>query len=116
MPAAKTDASTAWCLGQCSVGAMIAAWLNQDTAHETFNTPPGIPARARLRMKRAVEAAIAVTALWDLASLSRQASRLGAHVRFGGVGATPRKNANGSPKLASRPARADDLGGVGVSA
>src|SRR4051812_27660050 len=28
---AKADASTAWCLGQCSVCAMIAAWLDHDT-------------------------------------------------------------------------------------
>lgn len=39
---AKADASTAWCLGQCSVCAMIAASLDHDTAREIFNTPPGI--------------------------------------------------------------------------
>ena len=39
---AKADASTAWCLGQCSVCAMIAAYLDPDAAHEIFNTAPGI--------------------------------------------------------------------------
>ena len=39
---AKADASTAWCLGQCSVCAMTAAYLDRDAAEEIFNTPPGI--------------------------------------------------------------------------
>ena len=39
---AKADASTAWCLGQCSVCAMTAAYLEPDAANEIFNTPPGI--------------------------------------------------------------------------
>jgi len=39
---AKADASTAWCLGQCAVCAMTAAYLEPDAANEIFNTPPGI--------------------------------------------------------------------------
>src|SRR5450759_3441193 len=39
---AKADASTAWCLGQCSVCAMTAAYLDPDEASEIFNAPPGI--------------------------------------------------------------------------
>src|SRR5499427_1889992 len=39
---AKADASTAWCLGQCSVCAMTAAYLDADVAREIFNTAPGI--------------------------------------------------------------------------
>src|SRR5258708_16664207 len=39
---AKADASTAWCLGQCSVCAMTAAYLDPDAANEIFNAPPGI--------------------------------------------------------------------------
>src|SRR5581483_4948408 len=31
---AKADASTAWCLGQCSVCAMVAAYLDRDVAEE----------------------------------------------------------------------------------
>ena len=39
---AKADASTAWCLGQCSVCAMTAAYLDPDAANEIFNVAPGI--------------------------------------------------------------------------
>src|SRR5258707_11754476 len=39
---AKADASTAWCLGQCSVCAMTAAYLDADVASEIFNVAPGI--------------------------------------------------------------------------
>src|ERR1700710_3043490 len=39
---AKADASTAWCLGQCSVCAMTAPYLDNDAAAEIFNAPPGI--------------------------------------------------------------------------
>ena len=35
---AKADASTAWCLGQCRVCAMTAAYLDNDAADEIFNT------------------------------------------------------------------------------
>src|SRR3978361_936664 len=38
---AKADASPAWCLGQCSVCAMTAAYLDPDAASEIFNTAPG---------------------------------------------------------------------------
>src|SRR5450759_1663151 len=39
---AKADASTAWCLGQCSVCAMTAAYLDPDAASEIFNASPGV--------------------------------------------------------------------------
>src|SRR5260370_12110234 len=39
---AKADASTAWCLGQCSVCAMTAAYLEPEAANEIFNVAPGI--------------------------------------------------------------------------
>ena len=39
---AKADASTAWCLGQCSVCAMISAYIDHDAADEIFNTAQGI--------------------------------------------------------------------------
>src|SRR5258707_4759538 len=39
---AKADASTAWCVGQCSVCAMTAAYLDPDAANEIFNVAPGI--------------------------------------------------------------------------
>src|SRR6185369_15294575 len=36
---AKADASTAWCLGQCSVCAMTAAYLDADVARTIFGKP-----------------------------------------------------------------------------
>src|SRR5256885_3903098 len=39
---AKADASTAWCLGQCSVCAGISAYIDHDAADEIFNTAQGI--------------------------------------------------------------------------
>ena len=97
---AKADASTAWCLGQCSVCAMVAASLDPDTAHEIFNAPPGILAWGAIAHEaRAVEGGYRVTARWDFASGSRQASWLGAHVRIIGTDGAPRKNADSSPEL-----------------
>ena len=97
---AKADASTAWCLGQCSVCAMIAAALDHDSAHEIFNTAPGILAWGAVAHEaRAVEGGYRVTARWDFASGSRQASWLGAHVRIANANGTPRKNADGSPEM-----------------
>lgn len=97
---AKADASTAWCLGQCSVCAMIAASLDHDTAHEIFNTAPGILAWGAVAHEaRAVEGGYRVAARWDFASGSRQASWLGAHVRIANADGTPRKNADGTPEV-----------------
>ena len=48
---AKADASTAWCLGQCSVCAMTAAYLDADAANEIFNVAPGILAWGAITMK-----------------------------------------------------------------
>ncbi|MHC4045147.1 acyl-CoA dehydrogenase family protein [Bradyrhizobium sp. 23AC] len=97
---AKADASTAWCLGQCSVCAMIAASLDRDAAQEIFNTAPGILAWGAIAHEaRAVAGGYRVTARWDFASGSRQASWLGAHVRILGVDGTPRRNAYGSPEV-----------------
>ncbi|WP_339036417.1 acyl-CoA dehydrogenase family protein [Bradyrhizobium symbiodeficiens] len=97
---AKADASTAWCLGQCSVCAMIAASLDRDTAREIFNTAPGILAWGAIAHEaRAIEGGYRVTARWDFASGSRQASWLGAHVRILGADGTPRVNADGSPEV-----------------
>ena len=97
---AKADASTAWCLGQCTVCAMIAASLDHGTAQEIFNTAPGILAWGAIAHEaRAVEGGYRVTARWDFASGSRQASWLGAHVRIVGCDGTPRKNADGAPEV-----------------
>jgi indole-3-acetate monooxygenase len=97
---AKADASTAWCLGQCTVCAMIAASLDHDTAQEIFNTAPGILAWGAIAHEaRAVEGGYRVTARWDFASGSRQASWLGAHVGVVEADGTPRRKTDGSPEI-----------------
>ena len=97
---AKADASTAWCLGQCSVCAMTAAYLEADAANEIFNTPPGILAWGAIAHEvKAVGGGYIANARWDFASGMRQASWLGAHVRIVGADGTPRRKADGSLEI-----------------
>jgi indole-3-acetate monooxygenase len=97
---AKADASTAWCLGQCSVCAMIAAYLDRDAANEIFNNPPGILAWGAIAHEvRAILGGYRANARWDFASGSRQASWLGAHVRIVEADGTPRKKPDGTPEI-----------------
>jgi indole-3-acetate monooxygenase len=97
---AKADASTAWCLGQCSVCAMTAAYLDLDAADEIFNTPPGILAWGAIAHEvQAVPGGYKANARWDFASGSRQASWLGAHVRVVEADGTTRKKPDGSPEI-----------------
>ncbi|WP_050426486.1 acyl-CoA dehydrogenase family protein [Bradyrhizobium tropiciagri] len=97
---AKADASTAWCLGQCSVCAMTAAYLEPDAANEIFNTAPGILAWGAIAHEvRAEPGGYRANARWDFASGSRQASWLGAHVRVVEADGLPRKKADGSPEI-----------------
>jgi indole-3-acetate monooxygenase len=97
---AKADASTAWCLGQCSVCAMTAAYLDLDAADEIFNTPPGILAWGAIAHEvHVVPGGYKANARWDFASGSRQASWLGAHVRVVEADGTTRKKPDGSPEI-----------------
>lgn len=97
---AKADASTAWCLGQCSVCAMTAAYLAPDAANAIFNTAPGILAWGAIAHEvRAEPGGYRATARWDFASGSRQASWLGAHVRIVEADGSPRTKADGSPEI-----------------
>ena len=97
---AKADASTAWCLGQCSVCAMTAAYLEPDAVNEIFNVTPGILAWGAIAHEvKAVPGGYMANARWDFASGSRQASWLGAHVRVAEQDGTPRKKADGSPEI-----------------
>jgi alkylation response protein AidB-like acyl-CoA dehydrogenase len=97
---AKADASTAWCLGQCSVCAMTAAYLDPGTANEIFNVAPGILAWGAINHEvQAVAGGYRASARWDFASGSRQASWLGAHVRIVEADGTPRRKADGSPEI-----------------
>ena len=97
---AKADASTAWCLGQCSVCAMTAAYLDADAADEIFNAPPGILAWGAIAHEvQVVPGGYRASARWDFASGSRQASWLGAHVRIVEADGTPRRKPDGSPEV-----------------
>ena len=97
---AKADASTAWCLGQCSVCAMIAAYLKPEAANEIFNARPGILAWGAIAHEvKTVEGGYVASARWNFASGSRQASWLGAHVRVVEADGTPRKKRDGSNEI-----------------
>ena len=97
---AKADASTAWCLGQCGVCAMTAAYLEPDAAHEIFNVPPGILAWGAIAHEvKAVPGGYLANARWDFASGSRQASWLGAHVRVAEEDGATRKKPDGSVEI-----------------
>jgi indole-3-acetate monooxygenase len=97
---AKADASTAWCLGQCSVCAMTAAYLDRDAAEEIFNTPPGILAWGAIAHEvHVVPGGYKANARWNFASGSRQASWLGAHVRVVEADGSQRKKPDGSPEI-----------------
>lgn len=97
---AKADASTAWCLGQCSVCAMVAAYLDPDAANEIFNVAPGILAWGAINHTvQVVPGGYKANARWDFASGSRQASWLGAHVRIVEADGSPRRKPDGSPEI-----------------
>jgi alkylation response protein AidB-like acyl-CoA dehydrogenase len=97
---AKADASTAWCLGQCAVCAMTAAYLEPDAANEIFNTPPGILAWGAINHEvKVVPGGYMANARWEFASGSRQASWLGSHVRVVEADGTPRKRKDGAPEI-----------------
>ncbi|MBV9461430.1 MAG: acyl-CoA dehydrogenase [Bradyrhizobium sp.] len=97
---AKADASTAWCLGQCAVCAMTAAYLEPDAANEIFNTPPGILAWGAINHEvKVVPGGYLANARWEFASGSRQASWLGSHVRVVEADGSLRKKKDGSPEV-----------------
>jgi alkylation response protein AidB-like acyl-CoA dehydrogenase len=97
---AKADASTAWCLGQCSVCAMTAAYLDQDVAREIFGSPDGILAWGAIAHEvHVVPGGFRITARWDFASGSRQANWLGAHVQVVEADGTKRLKPNGTPEI-----------------
>ncbi|HTO66738.1 MAG TPA: acyl-CoA dehydrogenase family protein [Bradyrhizobium sp.] len=97
---AKADASTAWCLGQCSVCGMVAAYLDVDTAREIFGAPQSVLAWGAIAHEvRATDGGYIANARWDFASGIRQAGWLGAHVRIVEADGTPRKRPDGSPEI-----------------
>ena len=76
---AKADASTAWCLSQCAVCAMSAAYLDRPAALQVFGPPDGIVAWGPVAASEArmVEGGYRVTGSWNFASGGHQASWLG---------------------------------------
>ena len=97
---AKADASTAWCLGQCSVCAMTAAYLDPDAATEIFNVAPGILAWGAINHQvQAVPGGYMANARWEFASGSRQASWLGSHVKVVEPDGSLRLKKDGSPEI-----------------
>src|SRR5947199_4138988 len=97
---AKADASTAWCLGQCAVCAMTAAYLDPDAAQEIFGKPTSILAWGAIAHEvQAVPGGYRATARWDFASGSRQATWLGAHVRIIEADGNPRLKPGGGPEV-----------------
>ena len=97
---AKADASTAWCLGQCTVCAMTAAYLDPDAAREIFAAPTGILAWGSIAHEvQVVPGGYRATARWDFASGCRQASWLGAHVQIVEADGTRRRKPDGAPEV-----------------
>jgi alkylation response protein AidB-like acyl-CoA dehydrogenase len=97
---AKADASTAWCLGQCSVCGMTAAYLDADIAHQVFGKPDDILAWGAIaHAVEAVPGGYTITARWDFASGSRQANWLGAHVQVLEADGKVRLRPNGTPEI-----------------
>lgn len=97
---AKADASTAWCLGQCSVCAMTAAYLDPETALEVFGPADGILAWGAIAGDvQVVPGGYRANRRWDFASGSRQAKWLGAHVQIVEADGTKRLKPNGMPEI-----------------
>lgn len=98
---AKSDASTAWCIGQCGACAMASAYLDPATAAEVFGPPDGIvawgpPAPSEARR---VDGGYQVTGKWNFASGSYQATWLGAQSFVTDRDGTPLKRETGAPVI-----------------
>jgi alkylation response protein AidB-like acyl-CoA dehydrogenase len=97
---AMADASTAWCLGQCSVCAMTAAYLDPETAREIFGPANGILAWGAIAGEvQAVPGGYRAHGRWNFASGSRQAAWLGAHVGVIEADGSKRRKADGTPEI-----------------
>jgi alkylation response protein AidB-like acyl-CoA dehydrogenase len=79
---------------------MTAAYLDPDPAREVFGQPDGILAWGAIAHDiHVVPGGYRVTARWDFASGSRQASWLGAHVQVVEADGTRRLRPNGVPEI-----------------
>jgi alkylation response protein AidB-like acyl-CoA dehydrogenase len=97
---AKADASTAWCLGQCSVCATVSAYMDADAAREIFGKPDGILAWGSIGGEvQAVDGGYRATGRWEFASGVRQATWIGAHVHILEADGSRRRSASGAPAV-----------------
>jgi alkylation response protein AidB-like acyl-CoA dehydrogenase len=97
---AKADASTAWCLGQCSVCAMVSAYLDPDTVREMFGAPTDILAWGTIAGEvQVVPGGYRADGRWDFASGCRQANWLGAHVQVVEADGSRRRKRDGTPEI-----------------
>jgi alkylation response protein AidB-like acyl-CoA dehydrogenase len=97
---AKADASTAWCLGQCSVCAMVSAYLDHDAAKKIWAAPTDILAWGSVGGEvHAVPGGYRATGRWEFASGVRQASWIGAHVFVIEPDGTRRRKRDGGPEV-----------------
>jgi alkylation response protein AidB-like acyl-CoA dehydrogenase len=98
---AMHDASTAWCVGQNTVSAMIAAYLEPPIAREVFGTPTGVvawgpPSKGQARV---ADGGYVLSGTFNFASGSRHATWLGAHVPVIEADGRTRTNEDGSPVI-----------------
>jgi alkylation response protein AidB-like acyl-CoA dehydrogenase len=95
---AKSDASTAWCLGQAAGCCTTAAYLDHDVAWKIFGSDPhAVLAWGPGPKVKAVacEGGYRITGTWSFASGCRHATWLGAHCPIFEADGTPRKDAYG---------------------
>jgi len=97
---ARRDASTAWCLGQNAVCAMVAAFLPREAATAIFaRDPASILAwgAGPNGTATAAEGGYRVTGSWSFASGGRHARWLGGHCLVHETDGAPRRAADGTP-------------------
>lgn len=96
---ARHDASTAWCVGQNAVSAMLAAFLPSEPARHIFGQPSGVVAWGppSAGEARAVEGGYVLSGQFNFASGSRHATWLGAHVPVIEKDGSKRVGADGAP-------------------
>jgi alkylation response protein AidB-like acyl-CoA dehydrogenase len=97
---AKNDASTAWCLCQNNVCALVSAYLQPETARAIFDSPTGIlawgpgPGTATV-----TDGGFVLNGQFSFASGSRHATYLGAHVPIVESDGQTRMAENGRPRI-----------------
>jgi alkylation response protein AidB-like acyl-CoA dehydrogenase len=97
---ARADASTAWCIGQGSTGAMAAVYLAPRVAQAIFGDARAVVASGPLPHKSkaiAVAGGYRVTGQWSYASGSRHATFMGGHCIVCEADGTPRIGPDGKP-------------------